>query len=256
MPAAGPAPQATRAATIHPAIAEAFAALDAAGITWCLLRGGDELDRVDGDVDLLVGSLEMRRLRDALAAPDGFHPRPSWGRRPHHFLERPLPGGGRVKLDVVTQLSYGRFGELPTAAAPAVLAGRRRAGGYWAPAEADAFWATLLHALLDRDRVRSERAPELVASVRAARDASSPLRDVLAAAARPAGWDDTRVLDAVAAGDWAALAELAPRLRDGWPHGDRVSRAAVVTVKRVLRRAQRLQQRGSIAANSAARSTG
>ena len=59
--------------------------LDRAGVRWCLLRGAQDLDRVDGDVDLLVSRPELGRLRHALVASGGLSPLSSWGRRPHHF---------------------------------------------------------------------------------------------------------------------------------------------------------------------------
>ena len=241
---------------VHDAIAPAFAALDDAQITWCVLRGSGELDRVDGDVDLLVSHADAGRLNDVLAAPGLFHPQRSWGRRPHRFFYGDaLADGSRVKLDVVTQLAFGRFGELSTAAAGPLLAARRRVGGIPVPADADAFWALLAHAVLDRGRIRSERATELQALLPAARGAQSALRDVLEHACPP-GWDTVRIQETVVVGAWGELSALGLELQRRWPGTTRLSRSATINVRRALRRAQRVQQRGSIARYRAARSTG
>jgi hypothetical protein len=47
---------------IHPAIAAAFAAVDGAGVRWCLLRGESKLATLEGDVDLLVDERDVARL--------------------------------------------------------------------------------------------------------------------------------------------------------------------------------------------------
>jgi hypothetical protein len=127
------------------------------------------------------------------------------------------------------------------------------------PAPADGFWALLLHVLLDRGRIRADRALELQGLVADARGIESPLRSVMVAAC-PSGWDSERVLDAVERGAWDELQTLAIALRVGWPGSSRALRACTVAVRRNLRRADRLrrkaQQRGSIASKRRARSTG
>jgi hypothetical protein len=241
---------------MHDAVATALGGLERAGVRWCLLRGAQDLDRVDGDVDLLVSRLELGRLRHALVASGGLSPLSSWGRRPHHFYAGPVAGEDAVlKLDVVTELAFGPYGELPTAAADRVLAGRRRQGDLWLPAPADAFWSLLLHALMDKGRVREERARELLSLAPAARDERSALRDVVDAAC-PGGWGSARVLDAVEHRAWEELLALAPLLRDGWPGTTRAARESRVAARRLLRRAWRVQQRGSMTSNKRPRSTG
>jgi hypothetical protein len=245
---------------VHEAIAATLAELDRVDVRWCLLRGADELHLVDGDVDLLVSRSDVARLRRALAALGGPFPRPSWGRQPHVFFVGPA-GRHRtpIKIDVVTELCFGGHGELVTGTADRVLAGRRREGQLWLPAPADAFWALLLHVLLDRGRIRAERAAELQTLAPGAREQHSALRDVVAAACPPS-WDPERVLDAVERGAWEELQSPALDLREGWPGSTPMSRARTVALRRNLRRADRLrrkaQQRGSIASKRRARSTG
>jgi hypothetical protein len=248
---------ATGEPAMHDAIAGALGVLDRAGVRWCLLRGAQELHLVDGDVDLLVSRSELGRLRHALVASGGLSPLSSWGRRPHHFYVGPVAGedDAVLKLDVVDELAFGPYGELPTAAADQVLAGRRRQGDLWLPAPADAFWSLLLHALMDKGRVRDERACELVALAPAARDARSPLRDVVDESC-PGGWGSARVLDAVEHRAWDELLALAPLLRDRWPGTTRATREGRAAARRLLRKASRLQQRGSMTSNRRLRSTG
>lgn len=244
------------APAVHEAVVRPLAALDAAGVRWCVLRGIHELDRVDGDVDLLVGHSDVERLRQALTSSGAFIPQISWGRRPHLFFLGPATADGtRIKLDVVTRLAFGRFGELPTDAAGAVLARRQRVGPVWAPAPGDAFWALLLHAVLDHGHLRVPRADELQALVGEARGAASPLRDVFERACPPS-WNAGRALETVAAGARGELSKLGPQLHDRWPGTTRMSRGTTVVARRLLRRAQRAQQRGSIASKRRARSTG
>ena len=59
--------------TVHPALLRAFAALDGAGVAWCLLRGEARLADPSGDVDLLVDPTDLPRL-DAVLVTAGFLP--------------------------------------------------------------------------------------------------------------------------------------------------------------------------------------
>jgi hypothetical protein len=67
----------------------ALAALDRAGVRWCLLRPTEGLAEPEGDVDVLVGPSDRGRARAALAAeglaesrtvPTGARPREEWRR--------------------------------------------------------------------------------------------------------------------------------------------------------------------------------
>ena len=231
------------------AVAKALPALDAAGVRWCLLRGADQLHRPDGDVDVLVDRRAHRDL-PALLANAGFSPTRAWGYGPHRFF---VDRAG-LKLDVVSELAFGRHQELPTRSADAVLMRRVRDHALWLPAPADAFWALLLHVLLDRGWVRPRRARELVTLAPRARGAASPLADVVAAAC-PAGWDPPRMVDTAAAGSFDELLALVPALRAGWPGSRRVAIAARVAMRAAARRASG-QHNGLITSKSRARSAG
>ena len=65
---------------MHPLLAEAFAALDEAGVEWCLLRGEASLASPSGDVDLLVSPAELPRA-ESVATGLGFQPLASESQR-------------------------------------------------------------------------------------------------------------------------------------------------------------------------------
>jgi hypothetical protein len=245
-------------AGVHPAVARCLERLDGSGARWCLLRGGRDLDSLAGDVDLLVDRRDLRPVRELLARA-GFAELRAWGHRPHRFFVANVPGeAGRLKLDVVTELAFGPHAELRTAAAGAVLARRVRRGRLVHPSAADAFWALLLHLLLDGGRARAGRATELALLAGSGR-LDSPLRTLVDRACPP-GWDAERVVSAAADGRLAELSELAPELRARWPGSPRLLTAVRARLRGGLRRAGRRlphrQHSGRMAANSAARSTG
>jgi hypothetical protein len=225
-------------AAVHAAVAAPLDALDEAGVRWCVLRGESGLSRPAGDIDLLVHPNDLAVLRICVANAGGFAPLPAWGRGSHRFFVGFDVADGRwVKLDVVTQLSFGHHQELPTDAATAVLARATRSGGVAVPAPADAFWALLLHLVLDRGSVRSDSADRLRELAAAAAGAPSPLGDVVAATgvAGGPGWFVAAARD----GRWDELFRSAAGLRAGWPRSGPVRRAARTLASRVLRRAER-----------------
>jgi len=244
---------------VHPAVACCIERLDASGARWCLLRGERELGGLDGDVDLLVDRRDLDLVRELLVVEGGFAELPAWGHWPHRFFVADVPGEvGRLKLDVVTELAFGPRAELSTGAGSAVLARRVRRAPLVQPAAADAFWALLLHLLLDGGTLRPARAREL-AALAVCGPLDSPLRTLVDRACPP-GWDAARVARAAAEGRLAELSELAAELRARWPGSPRALRAARAWLRGGLRRAgrrlPRRQHSGRMASNSAVRSTG
>jgi hypothetical protein len=221
---------------VHPAIAAVLGALDGSGVRWCLLRGESRLAVLEGDVDLLVDGRDLEALHEALAAVGGFVPLPSAGRGPHRFYASYDAGADAwLKLDVVTELAFGRYQELPTRTAEAILARRRRFGTIVLPDPSDGFWGQLLHLLLDRPRVRPQQAREVAAAARGAWGRSSPL-SVVVDAACPPGWDARRVLDATAGGRWDELQLVAIAMRQRWPGATPSAQRLHRDASRVLRR--------------------
>jgi thymidylate kinase len=195
-------------------VREAFAALEGAGVRWCLLRGEDELDEAGGDLDLLVSENDLARACEELEAA-GFVRLPSYGRGTHLFFLGYDPAGDRwVELDVVTDLSYGPFFVLDTGAAPGCLVRRRRAGEAWLLDDDDAFWSLLLHCLLDKRSFSARRRQRLRELARAAR-ADSPLARVVSTVCPPS-WCPARLVSAARDEDWEVLAALAFPLTRAW----------------------------------------
>jgi thymidylate kinase len=195
---------------VAPPVAAAVAALDASGARWLLLRGtpADEA----GDLDVLVAGADRAAAEAALAGV-GFVRWPAWGRGTHRFhLSFDEASGTWAKVDLVTELAFGPSGELRTGAAGAVLDRRRPGPGCPVPAPDDAFWALLLHALLDRPEVAA-RHLDALAAAGPGLDAG-PLRAALAPVL--SADEATAVVQAAAARDRRGLEEAAARLRARW----------------------------------------
>jgi thymidylate kinase len=197
----------------------AVRALDAAGARWALLRGelGDDV----GDVDLLVHPADLAAAEAALA-DQGYARWPSWGRGSHRFhLAYDGPTDAWVKLDLVTELAFGPYGELVTPAAADVLARRRRPDGAPAPALAvnDGFWALLLHCLLDRGTVAPRHLDALRQAAAAGDVVGGPLLASVAPALPPV--EALALAQAAAEGDVASLEAAGSRLRARWVAVDR-----------------------------------
>jgi hypothetical protein len=199
---------------IHPAIDRAFDALERSGVRWALLRGESELGSPDGDVDLLVARPDLRRLRDALARL-GFAPLCAHGHGPHRFfVSYDEKSNGWIKLDVVTELAYGRWHELATSAAGGCLSRRRHIGTLALLAPDDAFWTLLLHCMLDRGSfsvAQRERLLELAEEASSAGPFAGAVDPVL-----PGRWRTHELLALARAGDWSMLAGAAPEVRAAW----------------------------------------
>lgn len=227
------------AVAVPPALAGALAEWDEAGVRWCLLRGAEDLRDPGGDVDLLVDRRDIEVVRQLLTRHGAFVEEPAWGRRPHRFFVTYVEDEDRwLKLDLVTELCFGLRHELCTHAADAVLARTVRSGTLVHPAPPDAFWALLLHVLLDGRSPDAHRADQLRRQAAVARIGDAPLAVVVDAACPP-GWDAARVVDAAAAGRLDDLRLLAPALRAGWPGANLGTAALRRTVRGALRRADR-----------------
>src|SRR5262245_44381372 len=98
------------ATTLCPLLSMVFTELDQAAIRYCLLRGYEELleGSIDGDVDLLVAADHFERVSGVLERL-GFVALSRWGQAPHSFFIGYDQSEDRwVKLDLVTELAYGR----------------------------------------------------------------------------------------------------------------------------------------------------
>lgn len=214
-------------------LAAVYSALDERGIPWLLLRGGWERDRSGTDVDLLV---EDEALEQASQAIDevGFRRLFAAGRGPHRFFVRYLEAEGRwLKLDVVDAIAFGRYHELTTNAAAGVLARRRRHAGLAVPSADDAFWALLLHCLLDKGAVAPSQRGALAAHAAAART-HTELAGLVEEAVHG---EPARLVALARAGDWSRLEAAGTDLGREWRRRHGRGARARALVNRALRRA-------------------
>jgi thymidylate kinase len=227
----------------HPLLGAVFGALVDRGVRWCVLRGADELGSPsDGDVDLLVHPADLAAFK-AATAQLGFAEIPSWGYGSHTFhLAYDVAGDTWIKLDVVTELAFGRrFELLARGAAASVLARCRTAGDVRVPALEDAFWCLLLHKLLDKGSVPVEVRSELQ-YLAAAGCLDSPLAWVVDGVGT-ADVGAERMVALVRAGLWEKLDELGPALADAWEQGDRIATLRRRLCQRFWRRMAKLLRR-------------
>ncbi len=157
------------------------AELERHAVRWAVLReplaaGGAGRS---GDVDLLVDPADANRVGLVLREL-GYRRLASWGRGAHRFfLTYDLATDEWLELDVVTELAFGPAFSLATDVAVACLDRRvaERSGPRLAPD--DRFWALLLHAVLDRGRVRAGDLDELAGIGPEAMASRGPLREWL-----------------------------------------------------------------------------
>ncbi|MDZ7267827.1 MAG: hypothetical protein ONB48_15600 [candidate division KSB1 bacterium] len=144
-------------------LAAVWALLEQAHINYALLRGLEELNQPgDREIDLLVAAAHLPRLREILPVA-GFAALPAWGHAPHHFFLAYSPAAGTwLKLDVVTELRYGKpIRHLALDLAPDCLHHRQAQPPLYVLAPEDEFLTLLLHCLLDKAGFREVRRQRL-----------------------------------------------------------------------------------------------
>ena len=208
-------------------------ALDAAGVRWCRLR-----DRHEGDDDLLIAPGDLPAVRTALRGV-GFHERRHLGRGTHHsFFGYDSTAGSWAKLDVVTDLAYGPWQEWPTGLASPYLGRAHRVAHEWRLEADDAFWALLLHELLDRRDPGPRRLDELAGLASAARsdgDGANVARGALRSGPPP-----DRIIELARDRDAQGLAAVGGRLRRGFTRRRAIKTRARRLSSALLRRFDRL----------------
>ena len=134
----------------------------------------------------------------------------------------------KARIDFDTELTFGTHEELPTHAEAYCLRRGTRVGQLSLLHPSDAYWALLLHGLLDKHAFKDayrQRLRELAPTA----ETCGPL---VAAFERhlPAGWDAARCLESTLVGEWESLLELAPALERRWrqAEGWRARRAVLV----------------------------
>lgn len=150
---------------MHPLLLTVFEKIEQEQIQYCLLRDGDQLEQVaknGGEIDLLVRKDQMKLLEQLLAT-FGFTRIPAWGHAPHHFfLAYHKETDCWLKLDVITEVAYGRpVQALRTTLATSCLSNRRRLGPTYIPSPEDELVTLLLHCVLDKGDFKPARRQRL-----------------------------------------------------------------------------------------------
>lgn len=190
---------------------QAFSALDDRGVRWSLLRGAADLESAERDVDLLVSVEDLRAFEDVVSGLGGVG-LPRWLQDWHRFYWFRPPQLRRpgLMLDVVTTLTYGRDGRIPTDLAAPALDRRIRRGTCYELTPTDTFWTVMLHCLLDKGRFSEHRRRELRAALP---DLLTPSEgEAVVASQCPPGWSPAGLVECLARGDWESLDELAGSL--------------------------------------------
>ncbi len=147
-------------------LAAVFTELARAEISYCLLRGYDALENasIEGDVDLLVAPRQLRRMR-AVLEQLGFVMLRRLGQAPHHFFIGYDESSDQwLKLDVVTEIAYGRpISALRTTLAAHCLLNRQRRGVVFVAGAEDELLILLLHCLLDKGEFEPTYRARLIA---------------------------------------------------------------------------------------------
>jgi O-antigen/teichoic acid export membrane protein/thymidylate kinase len=187
--------------------------LTAAGLRFALLRT-DSPGTSAGDIDLVVAPSDVDRMADGLLGA-GFLELPSQGRGTHRFfLARDPRTGAWIELDLVSELAYGRFFELRTGLAEAVLDRRLQGVPVSRLDPDDAFWTLMLHTLLDKRAVSPAHAARLQALATHARS-DGPLGGFVLSLL-PERCDLERVRATVDRGEWPDLVALGRPIRAAW----------------------------------------
>jgi hypothetical protein len=194
--------------SLHPLLAGLFESLERAEVRWTLLRVPSAPAAPTGDVDLLVHRRDLGRLREVLGA-HGFVGVPGW-RRPPSMLSVGYddPSAHFVLLDITDEVSFGSEGQFATRAAGALLRSSRWVDGMRVLEPSDAFWALLLHCLLDKGVVPDHYRDRLQAGAKGA-DLDSRLGLTL-------GQRAVALRDAVASSDWTAVEQAGPSVAAAW----------------------------------------
>lgn len=229
---------------VHPTVAKAFGALDDTGLPWVLLRGEDDLAAPVGDVDILVSD-ELLPGLDELMNGIGLCRVRATGHGSHRFYFGYADSGELwLKLDIVSDISFGPFQQWRTPLAPGCLERRVRTGGLWMPAPADQAWLQLLHLVLDKGEIRPQREGTALAAAAVASPGD-----------RIAGYVDQRsgagtaaqLLDLVRSGSFGEASAMAARLRSVWTNGSPLRTRSLALTNRALRQLKpRLPGRGLV----------
>lgn len=229
---------------LHPDVAKVFRALENSGQPWLLLRGERDLARPSGDVDILVAKDLLPSL-DRLMTGTGFRRVQAPGHGSHRFyFAYSIPDDLWLKMDVVSDIAFGRFQQWRTPLAAGCIGRRVRKGPFWLPAPADQAWLQLLHLVLDKGEILPERTKIARRAAWAASD-EGPIPEFLNERLGPG--TARQVLELLRAGTFEEVPFLAARMRSGWTRSRQARPLLLALVNRVRRLlVPRLQGRGPV----------
>jgi thymidylate kinase len=197
---------------VHPRLVAGFESLDEAGTRWCLLRGRENLRAPTGDVDLLFHPEDAQKGRLALARA-GFAPVRIWGGGTQNFF---LTWDRDTELwlyvHAVTEISFGPYFGLRIPAR-GLFQRSERVDGIPMPSRDDRFWITLLHALMDKGRIRESHRSAL-AGLAPLATPDGEIAKFVDRVAQPASAQS--ILSDARAGRWDAIEALAHTLASRW----------------------------------------
>ncbi|MFQ5629292.1 MAG: dTMP kinase [bacterium] len=143
---------------------EIFTTFENTNINYCLLRGYDDLKKIESfkEIDLLVAPGHLKKLANMLAK-QGFVELPNWGHKPHFFYVAYLHETGMwLKFDVVTELRYGKPIRLyRVGLANECLSFRQKRELAYTLAPEHELITLLLHCLLDKGAIKPAYASRL-----------------------------------------------------------------------------------------------
>ncbi|MDQ0827971.1 thymidylate kinase [Arthrobacter sp. B2I5] len=232
-----------RESRINPELASAFYVLENTGYPWLLLRGESDLLRPAGDVDLLVSRRLLPRLDQILEAA-GFLRVTAHGHGSHRFYFRYIADEDLwIKLDIVSDIAFGQFQEMRTGLAAGCLRRRVAHGPLWLPEPHDQAWLQILHLVLDKRQIASQR----IAAARAAGAVATASDPVATFLDRKFGQGKAEsLLDMLRSGSFHQVPGAATALSRNWEKYTSSPRIISLT-NRVLRRiGPRLTGRGPV----------
>jgi len=228
---------------LHPRLRVLFSSFDQLNVGWCLLRVPQNLAAPTGDIDLLIDRADVDRVRHVLDE-QGFIMLPGWTTAPNILaLAYDAPTDQWLHLDIVTELAFGPHSALQTSAEAGCLAHRQRSDSIVTLTPDDAFWALLLHCLLDKHQFAPHYQRQLHQLAGNA-NIDGPLAKIVASVC-PADWSPERMLQAVQHGEWGSLQDLGSPLHTNWRrhHPSRWLRSKLRYAWHVLQRVPTYPQR-------------
>jgi thymidylate kinase len=199
---------------LHPLLQSLFACLCEEKIGWSLLYPASHQDHPGNDITLLIDPKQLHRVWQ-ICEEQGFVRVPGFAPRlEQQFMAYDESTEQCIRLQVVRQVAFGRYGCFTTNATAEYLHRSRQQDSVVALAPNDSFWTLLFHCLLDKGWIAPadrEALQRLGADARG----EGPLARIVDTI-QPGGTSAAWLIDYVRQGDWATLEQHASALAAGW----------------------------------------